>query len=103
LHLSPHSDRFPGSPNNRESCTPMKHIALVLSLLVVGSATAQNPQVVPLWPGKPADDVAIVGEEKIFQLEIKGKPYLVDGKPTKWVTNVTKPTLTIYRPAREKD
>ena len=24
-------------------------------------------------------------------------------EPTKMVTNVTKPTLTIYRPAREKD
>ena len=34
---------------------------------------------------------------------VNGKPYEVDGKPTKWVTNVTKPTLTIYRPARGKD
>src|SRR5439155_17286489 len=29
--------------------------------------------------------------------------YEVDGKPTKWLTNVTKPTLTVYKPAKEKD
>src|SRR3989442_8559128 len=43
------------------------------------------------------------GEEKFFEFKVKGKPYLVDGKPTKWLTNVTRPTLTIYRPAKDKD
>jgi acetyl esterase/lipase len=34
---------------------------------------------------------------------VGGKPYEIAGKPTKWLTNVTTPTLTIYRPAKDKD
>ena len=50
------------------------------------------PQVLDVWPGKPAaDDGATIGEEK-----------WLDPRPgdkwKKWVTNVTRPTLTIYRP-----
>src|SRR4051794_34883320 len=74
-----------------------------LCFVLAGPALAQNPLVVPLWPGKPADDVGITGEEKFFELKVNGKPYLVGGKPTKWLTNVTKPTLTIYQPAKEKN
>ena len=86
----------------------MKRIALTVSLLfpflVTWPAAGQNPVVVNLWPGKPADDNASkIGEEKYFELKVSGKPYLVGGKPTKWLTNVTKPTLTIYRPAKGKD
>ena len=65
---------------------------------------ADKPLVVDVWPGKPAgDDPAKIGEERFRDLIVKGKPYEVDGKPTKWLTNVTKPTLTIYQPAKEKD
>ena len=52
---------------------------------------------VNLWPGRPAGDNADrIGEEKFLQLMVKGKPYEVDGKPTKWLANVTTPTLSIY-------
>src|SRR5262245_61286391 len=64
---------------------------------------AQQPTVVNLWPGKPVDDLGVAGEEKFFQLMVKGKPYEVDGKPTKWLTNVTKPTLTIYPAPKAKN
>jgi acetyl esterase/lipase len=66
---------------------------------------ADNPQVVDIWPGGTpfGDDAAKIGEERTFQLMVKGKPYEVAGKPTNWLTNVTKPTLTIYSPARDKD
>lgn len=78
--------------------------SLLLSLLLVGAASAQNPLVLDIWPGKPADDdAAKIGPEKFFELMVKGKPYQVDGKPTKWLTNVTRPTLTVYRPAKDKD
>jgi acetyl esterase/lipase len=83
----------------------IRHSVLVCLLLLTGSAfAADKPSVVDLWPGKPADDdAATIGAEKSFELMVKGKPYHVGGKPTKWVTNVTKPTLTVYRPAKERD
>jgi acetyl esterase/lipase len=64
---------------------------------------ADPPLVVEIWPGKPPGDSSAIGEEKFIEMKVGGKPYQVFGRPTKWLTNVTKPTLTIYRPAREKD
>jgi len=59
--------------------------------------------VVPLWPGLPADDdAAKIGPERFFQLTVNGKPYTVDGKPTRWLTNVTRPAIHIYRPTESK-
>jgi len=60
-------------------------------------AAADEPLVVDVWPGPPADDdAATIGAEK-----------WLDPRPgdkwQKWVTNVTRPTLTIYRPPPDKD
>ena len=81
----------------------MRKVAILIVSLIPSSTFAQQPSVVDLWPGKPPGDVGIAGEEKFFQLMVKGKPYEVDGKPTKWLTNVSKPTLTIYQPAKDKN
>ena len=58
---------------------------------------AAQPIVVDLWPGKTPGDIGIPGEEKsrIYQSRIVG--------PTKLVTNVTKPTLTVYPAPAEKN
>jgi len=84
----------------------MTRLILPLLCLFVASpaVAADKPLVVDVWPGKPADDdPAKIGEEKFRELIVNGKPYEVDGKPTKWLTNVTNPTLTVYRPAKVKD
>jgi acetyl esterase/lipase len=86
----------------------MKRIASSLLLVLLSGVphagvAADRPLVIDLWPGKPPGDVGISGEEKFIELKVAGKPYEVGGKPTKWVTNVTKPTLTVYRPDKEKD
>ena len=72
-------------------------VSLLVSLLVIGLARAENPQLVDLWPGKVPGDVGIKGKEtsRIHQSPLVG--------PTKLITNVTKPTLTIYQPARDKN
>ena len=88
----------------------MKRLVLIV-LLCFGlfgtplvATAADQPFVIDIWPGKPADDnAAMIGEEKFIQLMVNGKPYEVAGKPTKWKTNVTKPTLTIYRPPNDKN
>lgn len=83
----------------------MKAAAALASLLVFLPAVrrADPPLVVDLWPGPPPGDVGISGQEMFRELKVGGKPYEVAGRPTRWLTNVSKPTLTVYRPAREKD
>jgi acetyl esterase/lipase len=80
----------------------MNHIAVILNvlfcILATNSVFASKPLVVDLWPGKPPQDVGIDGEETT---RIYESPIL--GGPTKLITNVTRPTLTIYRPADDKN
>jgi acetyl esterase/lipase len=78
-------------------------IALLSCLAAQPVVAAAPPLVIELWPGKVPGDVGIPGEEKFFELKVGGKPYQVGGKPTKWLTNVTKPTITIYRPPHGSD
>lgn len=79
---------------------------LLVCVMIAGPGVAADlPLVVDVWPGKtpPGDDAARIGEEKFFELKVNGEPYRVGGKPTKWLTNVTKPTLTVYRPAADRN
>jgi acetyl esterase/lipase len=69
----------------------------IVWVLVSSSAFAADLLILDVWPGKPAGDVGITGEEysRIHPSPIVG--------PTKLITNVSKPTLTIYQPARDKN
>jgi acetyl esterase/lipase len=82
---------------------PMRIAAAAVLLLSLAAAPAGEPLVVDLWAGKPPDDAGIPGVERSFQLQMNGKPYVVGGRPTKWLTNVTAPTLTIYPAPKEKN
>jgi acetyl esterase/lipase len=86
----------------------VKHIAPALALVVCLSVAwptgaAEKPLVVDVWPGKVPGDAGIAGAEKFIELKVNDKPYEVAGKPTRWLTNVTKPTLTVYRPSKDKE
>jgi acetyl esterase/lipase len=72
-------------------------VSLFLSLAVASSTFAADPLVVDVWPGKTPGDAGINGQEtsRIHPSPIVG--------PTKLITNVTKPTLTIYQPSRDKN
>src|SRR6059058_5509847 len=72
-------------------------VLLILCAFVTCTSFAANPLVVDLWPGKTPGDVGINGQEvsRIHQSPIVG--------PTKLITNVTKPTLTIYQPAKNEN
>jgi acetyl esterase/lipase len=79
-------------------------LSLVVCLAVAGPGTAaEKPLVVDVWPGKVPGDVGITGAEKFIELKVNGKPYEVAGKPTRWLTNVTRPTLTVFRPPQGKN
>jgi acetyl esterase/lipase len=77
---------------------PLHSVSLALFISLASAATAAEPVVVELWPGKGPGDVGIKGEEnsRIYQSAIiKG--------PTRLITNVTKPSMTIYSPPKEKN
>ena len=64
--------------------------------LAAVAPAAAAPAVIDLWPGKPPGDKAAVGAETA-----------TDSKPgefqVKRVTNVSQPTLTVFRPDKDKD
>jgi acetyl esterase/lipase len=72
-------------------------LSLFVGLCMTCLARTAEPLVVDLWPGKTPADIGINGEEKsrIHPSPIVG--------PTKLITNVTKPTLTIYQPEKDKN
>jgi acetyl esterase/lipase len=72
--------------------------ALLAGVFVTCAALAADPLVVDLWPGETPGDPGIDGEE---HSRIYESPIL--GGPTRLITNVTRPTLTIYQPAEESN
>jgi len=72
-------------------------LALLAGLVAVGPTWADEPLVIELWPGKAPGDVGIKGEEtsRVFQSPLVG--------PTKLITNVTRPTITVYRPPADRN
>jgi acetyl esterase/lipase len=58
---------------------------------------------VALWPGKAPEEPGTVGAEKVLLSPRLDRKQVEVTEPTRMVTNVTRPTLTIYRPAKEKD
>src|SRR4051794_7434449 len=72
-------------------------VSLFAGLFVTIPGSAAEPLVVDLWPGKTPGDIGIEGEEtsRIHQSPLVG--------PTKLITNVSKPTLTIYRAPEDKN
>jgi acetyl esterase/lipase len=70
----------------------------LVGLLAVASRglAAEGPLVLEVWPGKVPGETGSIGAEK--PVEVKPFGFLVKG-----VTNVSRPTLTVFRPARDKD
>jgi acetyl esterase/lipase len=64
---------------------------------------ADKPLVVELWPGKVPEETGDLGAEKLVMSPKLDRKQVEVTEPTQMVTNVSKPSLTIYRPANEKD
>ncbi len=72
-------------------------LALLAGLSVASLArAAEKPEVLDVWQGKPPGETKPIGEETIR--DQKGP-----GGTIKILSNVSKPTLSIFRPAKEKD
>ena len=70
----------------------------ILSLILLITQTAWQPSPghtqIPIWPGAAPDSVPVKGPEQAGPVE----GHLVAGKPWTYVTNISRPTITVYSP-----
>ncbi|MBM4071950.1 MAG: alpha/beta hydrolase [Planctomycetes bacterium] len=86
----------------------MKRASSLLALLIVTSfvvslAADDKPLVVDLWPGKAPDEAGDIGPESSRLSPKFTRKEVEVTEPTRMLSNVSKPTITIYRPAKDKD
>lgn len=83
----------------------MKRTAWAMALMLVAGPVhaGEKPRVVEVWPGKPPEEPGTIGPEKQIMSKESVRTQVEITEPTRLITNVTKPTLTIYRPAKDKD
>src|SRR5262249_1189780 len=67
------------------------------------AAGADKPVVVELWSGKVPDEAGDIGPETVRLSPKLTKKEVEVTEPTQLVTNVSKPTITVYRPAKDKE
>jgi acetyl esterase/lipase len=80
----------------------MRITAIVLGLAIAfapattgWAADGPAPKILELWPGNPPGEDGSIGEEKLTRKNADG--------PVTSITNVTKPTLSVYRADKAKD
>lgn len=78
----------------------MRRIATLLSIGLVAAASAAEPQVIDLWPGKPPGETTKLPPETDLT---KPGDRPVGDRLIQKITNVSTPTLAVYRPAKGKD
>jgi acetyl esterase/lipase len=64
---------------------------------------ADKPLVVDVWPDKPPDETGKIGAEYVRMSPKLDRKQVEVTESTRMITNVTKPTITVYRPAKDKD
>ena len=78
----------------------MKSLSVVLVAFTLISASAadaaEKPLVLDIWPGNAPGEKGDIGQEKL-------QPPQKATKPVKRLTNVTRPTITVYRPEKTKN
>ena len=86
------------------------HLAVtVMAALAALPAAADPPPasgnsvVVDLWPGKPPDEPGGIGAEYVRMSPKLDRSQVEVTESTRMITNVTKPSVTVCRPAKEKD
>ena len=69
---------------------------LLLILTLASPLLAAEPLTLDVWPDKVPGEKGDIGPEQL-------QPPRGKGKPIQRLTNVTKPTITVYRPKKEQD
>ena len=87
----------------------MKHslgaaVSLAVWLRLAGAAVGgEAPVVVELWPGQAPDESGNPRTERWVMSPALDHKQVEVTEPTRMLTDVSKPTLTLYRPAKERD
>jgi acetyl esterase/lipase len=68
---------------------------LVGQLLVAESSGIRPSEILPVWPGAVPADSGTIGPERVRA------PAEAPTTTAKWITNVTRPTLSLFRPAAD--
>jgi acetyl esterase/lipase len=74
--------------------------ALVFS---ASASLSAEPVVLDVWPARPPDETVEMGPEKVRMSPKLDRKQVEVTEQTRLITGVTKPTITILRPTREKD
>ncbi len=72
-------------------------LLVVALVMAVPAGAAEKPLILPVWPGKTVGDFGTFPPERVRD------PSDAPTKTAKWITNVTKPTLFVFRPPKEKN
>ena len=79
-------------------------LLLTASLSLAGPLiAADKPLVVDVWPGKVPDAIGNMGAENILMSPRLDHKQVEVTEPTRMVTNVSQPTITICRPPQDKE
>ncbi|MEO8425983.1 MAG: alpha/beta hydrolase [Verrucomicrobiota bacterium] len=85
-------------PTTRLQIWPAYWLSTFVGLLLVCPVMGtEGPLVLPVWPGAVPGDSGTIGPERVRA------PAEAPTKNAKWITNVTKPTITVYRPPTDKN
>jgi acetyl esterase/lipase len=88
--------------SNMQSIASMAR--LFLFVMLASSATAIEPLVLEIWPDKAPDESgSTIGAERFRMSPALDRKQVEVTEPTRMITDVTKPTLTIHRPPKEKN
>jgi acetyl esterase/lipase len=69
-----------------------------------GTCVAETPLVLELWPGVVPDESGVaMGEEKSVPSPSLDRKQVEVTESTRMITRVTRPTITVYKPAKDAD
>src|SRR2546425_2802343 len=90
--------RRPGRDSRPSHPFSIHALSVFVGLLLVCPVNgAEVPLVLPVWPGAVPGDYGTIGPERVRA------PSEAPTKNAKWITGVTNPTLTVFRPAKDKN
>src|SRR6266496_6838589 len=78
-------------------------LAMFVSLIVAWTALAAEPLVVEIWPGKVPEESGNIGAERVRMSPKLERKQVEVTEQTRLITDVTRPTITIHRPAAGKN